>query len=492
MRRTHALAALLVTGCALDPAVDPVAPDVERGEPAPSRPVAECTPALAWATPGEGLSYGGQFFDATPDGELVVRASLFAGDAFRASDGALVGAPLDARLAAADAGWRVVAERAEDGVVVRDPVTWAPLFTARPPAPSADGKWLPETVTGIAPRGDALVTATCWSRLGREQPAVLTLSTFSLPDGEPGMTVVVDAPCGPSYAQPGMLLRLTPQGAVVAGLPEGALAFVRLPSGDARTARLALGESLTDAGRVATGVPGGVLAAAVSPDGTRLAVTASDGTLRQIALPDLVELDAPRPVGLVGANQHTYLPSVESPVAFSPDGRVLAHLDAGGDIVLRRLADDAVLHVLEAPWRDAEVDDSDWRTLYGAHPGAVMALRFVGDGLAASLEGGVAMWRCRAPAETVADELAVALDGPEVVNLAEAATFSARIEGAGAPAVRQLLLDGTPVAASLGDTLAFFPYEAGRHVLDLVVEDGTARGAARREIIVRDAQSASP
>jgi hypothetical protein len=82
------------------------------------------------------------------------------------------------------------------------------------------------------------------------------------------------------------------------------------------------------------------------------------------------------------------MPTTESPLAWSPDGKLLAYMRPGGMLVVRDLLRDEVIFTVEPP--PQLPDQAEW---LGDSP---MAVKFLpdGDGFVVAFEHGVGLWRC--------------------------------------------------------------------------------------------------
>jgi hypothetical protein len=93
-----------------------------------------------------------------------------------------------------------------------------------------------------------------------------------------------------------------------------------------------------------------ILSIALAPDDARVATIGADGALRVWSFPDVVQLLPDIPVRWTNAFTSCYCqPRSFAPVAWSPDGALLATPDDGGRAVVRRASDGRILATLPAP-----------------------------------------------------------------------------------------------------------------------------------------------
>lgn len=130
-----------------------------------------------------------------------------------------------------------------------------------------------------------------------------------------------------------------------------------------------------------------ILALDVDAPGLRAAVTSTDGKLRIWKLPSL-ELERTLDAGFVGVNEMTYMPTTESPVAWSPDGELIAYMRPGNMLVIFDLVQNEIVHTVVPPAVGS--DQTEW---LGTSP---MAVKFLagGDGFVVAFEHGVGLWKC--------------------------------------------------------------------------------------------------
>jgi hypothetical protein len=169
-----------------------------------------------------------------------------------------------------------------------------------------------------------------------------------------------------------------------------AITRVDLASEAVTTVHLEVGESAPFIGLAHVGDPGTqLLDVALTSDGARLLVTTRDGRLRMLDAETLAVSDEAS-VGVVVANQDTYLPSLRSPVATSAEDGLLAMLDEAGRVVIVDAATMSPVATLDsaAPRTTPDpehLDDGEARA---------MVLRFLDDGLIVVTDRGIERFRC--------------------------------------------------------------------------------------------------
>ena len=193
-------------------------------------------------------------------------------------------------------------------------------------------------------------------------------------------------PAPPTYTFPfGILVDETRGIAFVTTAPQAAPAVVvRVDPASGATVRrdVAMGDPAPLHGSPAVGEPTTrLLSTWLEGDGEQLYATTRDGLMHTFDASTLDEIAPPRPVGVVVANEDTYLPSLESPVAATAHGALLAYLDTDGDVVIEDVATGEITRIVSA----APVGRTTPRPVF---------LQFVDDGLLLVDDAGVELLRC--------------------------------------------------------------------------------------------------
>lgn len=310
----------------------------------------------------------------------------------------------------------------------------------------------------------------CW------KGAELLVREYGVDDGAVTGEARVAQRCGPGWDYGPRVELLAGTRAVILALPDAmTLVRVDLASGAVVTREVPPGASPSS-------VIGPELAMALSPTGERLATVGRDHALRQWSARDLTELAPALEAGSSPANENIYAPSFRiSPLAYSPDGDLLAYLDPAGSVVLRRVIDG----VVTARLTPIEPDPSMPASRRGNAPVRVTFerhQRFV----AVEHERGVALWTCASthwPAPSAG--LGVSVSGPTRVVAGAPSTWVATPSTDRDVVAYRLFVDDALVgAASTARELRWTPTLPGRHRLRVAVDDGVNTGSAALDIDV--------
>lgn len=409
---------------------------------------------------------------------MLLRDGGFGGSGLRLRDGAVVRG-FHKIMGNVDVQWRYSLSRGEaEHLEVRDVVTAAIVRDVAPLV--APAGWTVSSYPALAGDGERVFVVDCWHDLAYES-GKSELRAIAVETGA-SQTITLGTACDQPWGYtPRLIVNVVRDEVVVGGLTDGSIAVANLAAGTAELHPAMFGPpSQTLVGEAHIGTPAfALVGAALDADGARLAVVGPDGRLQLLDASTLAALAPPIDVGLVIANGNTYLPSVESPVAFFGDDR-LVHVVVDGEVVVRDLTTGEITATLGWPF---EQGDSPW-TGFANAPMAALA---GAHGLIVAYAAGVAHWPCEGedpPAEGAS--LAVTLNGPRTVEVFAPVTFTVESPGPLEPAFRALLLDGMPVIAGIGPALTFTPYEPGVFTLTAIVDDGERAGTAAIELVVSE------
>jgi hypothetical protein len=223
------------------------------------------------------------------------------------------------------------------------------------------------------------------------------------------------------------------------------------------------------------GTPDDQALVAVAASATEIALVGRDGWLRRLDAHTLEPTAEPIAVPLLSANGETFLPSVESPVAYSKDGTYLAHLESEDVIAIRDTETSLVVGRLSLP---VEVDDSVARP---------MAIEFVRDGLLVATDRSTARFACDGeiePIERPAGELTMRATGPTTALLGSRIPFTIEVDDVSLPVIRAVGIEGDG-RGSFGPETLLSPPGEGTFDVEIIATDGirTARETTRIEIV---------
>jgi hypothetical protein len=458
----------------------------EDGVRAPLPALATCGAGPLWATATDiyEIVYGSPELTVAPGGALAARAGGGPLAFYRMSDGDALGAEWGNWDETLDASWERRMVQVQQGdeaawVEIRDARTGEVLHTQpAAPSPSPDLTWLRLLRGFITPDGTRLATMTCWSRIPSDV-STARVQVHGLDTGVAGPMIDLDVDCGDN---------LWPRAAPAVLSDDGRrliLTFMAQPEVfvvDLEAGTVAVFDPVGD---LPDGVPvnenwgygnTAILDIALRPDGDAMALSDRTGRITRWSLPGLTSLGEPWDAGLVGINQYTYGPSLESPVSWSPDGALLAHLDGDGEAVVRRAGDGEVLLTLPRP----ELTPPDWTGEALFNPATAFRFSADGAGVLVAFELGLALWRCPgSPPVTAPGALGpVTIEGPTSAALYDTQTWTVSCGSDGQPVVFRLLLDDVPVAGGLHGLLAASLSSPGAHTLQAIADDGVSQAAS--------------
>lgn len=416
---------------------------------------------------------------ASPSSTLVIRSGGGPDTFYRLNDGARLGNDGIWWTQSPDADWkqRVQVKQVDGGgsIAVIPTAGGSPLLTVQAlPGPEPEFEWLRQLRGLLSPDSSRLVQVACWSGSGLGFD-LNRVAAWDMASGTATGTTDFEFACGNQWPRPSP--------AVV--IPGGRFLLLSAP-GDPRLALVDLDgqdvqfRDILDARQPVEPInefwptkefP--ILGLAVRPDGSEVAVADHSGRVTRWTIPDLDPVATPLESVVVGINQHTYQPSVESPVAWSTDGQWLAHLGADGEAVVRNADTGAVATVLHRP------DAGDLTDLGPATFNPATAFHFLADGsgILMAHEVGITLWRCAGSPDLEVDgDLEVTLAGPDTLVSGQEAKWTATAQSSGQPLVFQLLVDGEEEWLPLANLSGHFTrtyYEPGTFTVRAWVDDGT-------------------
>ena len=392
-------------------------------------------------------------------------------------------------LAPMDFGWGIRLVRSQTAVEARTVLTdqligVVPLLQAEP------GQSV-EHAVALSTTGRVIATLTCVSP-GSDTPEELRYRAVRLPEGAERAGALA-VPCNgwPSPLQ----LRISPDDQLLVftdavgsahsvSIDDGAMASADIAPPPDETSWYPYSAPIVD------------LAVTPSSDGVYLVTW--DGTVQRRALPGLALEGTPHPAGLGTLDIDSYMPSVVSPLAVSADGTLLAYLlpepppgDGTGSpwsavarrIAITDIATGALLSTLDAPELNPEqADFLGW----SATTPAALAFTADGTGLVASLDQGVALWRCSDAAwPEPAAALTVTLAAPTTAHAGVGTALVATHVGDDNLHSHAFFANGEPIAPpSIERDVVWAPAAPGTVVVTVVVDDGMATGEASQTVTV--------
>ena len=431
-----------------------------------------CGAGQAWWTEHDDWFVDEGFLGVSPNAGLLVRASTNGGNmAFRLRDGQpLFQVYQQLQDGALTRDWKVhgevVYEADEVRLAIKQLITGTVVQSV-----GLGAQTIPRAVLS-ADASTALI-AGC-------RDNALTIQAWTLSTGALGERISVSEGCDDFSWYPTLPVSMAADGetAVVGGRHAGELIFV-----DLQTAQWSAVEAHPGESDGVTPYGGKLLSAAIRPDGRQAASAGHDGVVRIWNLPSL-ELAAELPSRSVVLNLDSYQPVSASALGWSPDGRLLVHLDEDANVVIRKTSDFSILQTIARPVPEVpqnfggedSVENAPVQFAWGEDM----------KSLAISFDRGVALWRCEAEWARGNGPLSVRLDGPAEGRVGEAITFTATHFGEANLHGHTFLVNGEPVG--LGSTsrdLLWTPERPGSYDIAVVVEDGLSDGTAAVTIEVR-------
>lgn len=437
---------------------------------------ADCAESLEpiWFSEQPSMWYQPSFFGFSPNSGLLLRtdALMTSGMAFRAADGEQFYASVGPYPYTVDSTWELEARgqayTRDINVVQRS----TEEIVATVELDAVSGR-----VAGAAfgPNSEHLSVLSCVDER-------LRVTVWSVADDASVLELDLEAGgrCNGYYSSTPEL-EYTPDGsALVMTLPNaGKLAYVDLQNGQVTQV---LAHEPTEGTHQMLPVEG-VLDLAVHPSGHLVATSGADGKVRFWELPNLEPVGGALHAGVAAVNLNTYAPPHRvSPLAWTPDGSLLAMMSIDGEVVLRERRGD-VVSTLSAPAIE------DWAP-EGTTDGVVnppMAIAFdeTGQiGVGSYLSAGI--WTCiGAVPEHREGELdaQITFDGPREVRANEYGAFRVQVDGVDGPVVMRVVVNGEAhVWPQHSGTFNWYAREPGTVQMLLEVDDGSA--SAIRELTV--------
>lgn len=442
-------------------------PPIVTGE----SPLATCDAEPLWRFEEAGFWFDRASFGITPNEGLLMLSHHdgMSGGVWRTTDGERVGSTGSRVFDAVDARWhRSVATGYARSFRVETVVTGDVLFEAELDLERPQD-WLGATISADGTTAAAL---RCEQEVGTKLVLVdvdrRETAEFDVPmDGAINCWAYGDRPH----------MAFTPGAdAVVFSMPASADLY-RLDVTSGSVERVVAHPDVVDGG--AWSPDPDLLDLALSPDGTTVATSGADGRLRLWSVDDLAPIGEGFESGWRILNVMFAPPHAASPIAWSPAGDLLAHIDPDGNVVVRSADDGVVLHTFDMP---GDIDND-----VGVSPG-VGALTFTPDGaaLAAADMHGASMWGCYTPDPEPSHALSVTLDVPETAPVNEPVTFVATHLGSDHFHTHRFLVDDTIVHFGGPDReMTWYPVEPGTYVVTVIVDDGASQVSASRPITIR-------
>lgn len=224
----------------------------------------------------------------------------------------------------------------------------------------------------------------------------------------------------------------------------------------------------------------GIIGATAHVESGRAGVTTRDGRLVVLGLSDLAVIETRRAL-VTRVNENIYAPMFEvSPVAWSADGKLFAHLDESGDIVVE--GPEGELHRIEAELEPGEQRFSETPYLPGA-----LAFSSDNERLAIAYEHDIVMFGCNdASQPDLTEGLPVEVGVPVEAKPHEVVEIAVDVPGYDGFRVARLEVDGKVAPTGTDrDTLQWSTGNVGTYDLRVVVDTGDRWGEARATVVVR-------
>ena len=215
----------------------------------------------------------------------------------------------------------------------------------------------------------------------------------------------------------------------------------------------------------------------LTPDGTQLFGSAMDGQMHRWSFPALEPLAIFGDVGVFELGRRTYMPSDESPIAFSKSGRYIAYIGADLDVVVARVSDNQIMHRIELT---RFLNDDIMPNGNSGAEAAQLVFTEDGAGLVLGLTSGLAVYRCSgASFPEGRDNLSVLIDGPRFAEVGETVELTATHLDATHMHGHAFYVDGELISPpSTSRHVQWTPQSAGVYEITVRLIDGVNTGEA--------------
>ena len=436
-------------------------------------------PAPIYAEPTWHVADSGQDFlgpysvKFSQGGALVSAGGDHVGVVHRAVDGRALGIPAKYSPAVMDSDWNISATVIHpDRLQVNDVRTDALLTEfVLPEAPREETPWLRATYPAVAPDGEHVGVLMCWDQVGPGS-TTSTLVVWDVASEQPIFSQDIGIGCRDGSLGSRQYIQFTSQGDRVIIVQPGTYTLVTVDILTGQVATLDLEE--VSFGEVIEHpyYSDPVLALAVAPNGEQLAVSTRHGEAHRIDIASLEVLETVD-VGAFHVHQHSYMPSIQSPLAWSPDSTRLAVVNDDGEPALLNVTDMSAPIVLRRP----RLTGDDYGLSLPGSPGYLLALAFSPDGagVVALGEAGLSGWfDLSAPSQQASGAVSLVISTFNSAVKGDDLTINVQATGFADLAVRTLLVDGrlVPGQSAFSGDLTFRSYQSGVFQIQVQVDDG--------------------
>ena len=304
--------------------------------------------------------------------------------------------------------------------------------------------------------------------------------TYLAATGELDHEVTLGARCLDHLFGNGILSELTHDGEIMVIAEHNPFAPL---SSDASITRIDFGTGVVTQIPFPDGASGALLSMDLNITSGRLVAVNSGGEIYQWTFPDMTRIESLGQAGRLRINGHTYMPSTESPISFSPDGSLLAHVDLEQNIVVVDAQTQEVRYGL-----DLGQFVRDDITFNGNRGSEVVDLVFTDDGqsLVARLALGLVVYRCADSVDPQGrDNLSVLLDVPGDVRVGHTAELTATHLDASHFHGHAFYINGALLTTpTTGRHAQWTPTQTGVYEVAVQLIDGVNTGLATRFVHV--------